>query len=496
MGLPEVVSAVKAGDGCLSVKSEAVLFGHRTNRMETGKWLVLAVGAFFLFGPFTAGMPVAGLERREHWVLAVILLTLAAWILHPVRLPRGVAGVLMTGLLLAGGLPYGDVFYGFTTSAVWIIIPAFLFGFVISRTGLGSYITVRMLKRFQKDIVGTAGALMVIGIVFSVLTPSTTVRIAIVMPIVLSVVKTLRLKSCSREAAFVTLAAYTAILIPGNGWQTGSLVGPFSLGLLPPLLQAELDWVSYSRALIFPWMLISVLLFGYLFLVFRPHQCSLPETGPELEAELQPISKEQKTTAVILSLCFLGYLTTPLHGLESAAITAFAVFLLFFSGILNAADLSAGVNWEMVLFFGTIMTVTRVFTETGISAVLTEHLSPLVALFSGNVTLFIYVALGAAFIVRFVDVAWGIPTIAVLFSFAPALYAAGIHPVVLCFLNGAIQYFTFVHYMSPFALMADNLLEHQGWGERHLILFGTGYLLSVAVSVIPTVWYWRLLGLL
>ncbi|MBS4022893.1 MAG: anion permease [Dethiobacter sp.] len=460
--------------------------------VEGVKWICLTLLAVLFIGIFSMLQPVSGLGRQGHWAVGCIAITLAAWIIHPERLPRGVAGVLMMGLLLAGNLSYGDVFYGFTTSAVWIIIPAFLFGYVIQHTGLGRRITVRMLNRCRGNIVSTAFALMLTGIIFSLLTPSTTVRVAIVMPIVLSIVRTLKLKVRSRESAFITLAAYTAILIPGNGWMTGSLIGPISMGLLPPALRTDLDWFGYSRALIFPWGIIAVLLFAYLFLVFRPWQFNWSVSYSEIE--LPPVSRQEVAAGIVLSLCFLGYLTTPLHGLESATITAISLFLLFATGTLNAGAISAGVNWEVVLFFGSILSVGRILESVGLTAILGEGLFPLVMRFAGNVTLFIYFMIAVTLVLRFVDAAWGLATIAVLFAFAPALNAAGIHPVVLCFLNGVIQYFTFLQYMSPFAIMSDNILEHEGWTERHLVIYGLGYLLCVALVIVPTVWYWRLLG--
>jgi di/tricarboxylate transporter len=248
--------------------------------------------------------PISLLDGQGHWVLSTILLTLAFWIVNPGRLPRGVAGVFMMGLLLAGKLSYGDVFYGFTTSAIWIIIPAFLFGYVIQHTGLGRRITIRMLNRFRGNIVSTAFALMGVGVIFSILTPSTTVRVAIVMPLVFSVIKSLKLTARSRESAFITLVAYTAILVPGNGWLTGSLVGPVNLGLLPASLTADLTWLNYSRALFFPWALITVLLLIFLFVVFRPYQFTRLAASEYVETDLPPVSREEISAAVVLSLCF------------------------------------------------------------------------------------------------------------------------------------------------------------------------------------------------
>jgi anion transporter len=467
----------------------------RQNR-EGLKWISLSLLAVLAFGPFYLLRPVAGLDSQAHWAIGCVAITLAAWIIHPVRLPRGIAGILMMGLLLAGNLSYGDVFYGFTTSSVWIIIPAFLFGYVIKETGLGKRITVKMLNRFRGNIVSTAFALMLTGIIFSMLTPSITVRVAVVMPIVLSVITALNLAPRSRESAFITLVAYTAILIPGNGWLTGSLVGPINMGLLSPALKSGLDWFGYTRALIFPWAVVTVLLLLYLFIVFRPWQFALPAAEDYRETGLPPVSQREAAAAVVLSLCFLGYLTTPLHGLESAAITAFSVFLLFITGVLNAGDVSTGVNWDVVLFFGSIMSIAKILETVGLTVILGESLYPFVMRFAGGVTLFVYFMLIATLALRFVDVVWGLPTIAMMFAFAPALSAAGIHPIILCFLSGVIQCFTILQYMSPFAILSGNILEHRGWTERHMVIYGLGYLLCVALAVLPAIWYWRLLGLL
>ncbi len=465
-------------------------------KKELSKWLVLAMVAVLAFGFVYHQRPVEVLTPSGHWALGCVIFALAAWMVFPARLPRGVAGMLMMGLLLVGGLPYQDVFAGFTSSAVWIIIPAFLFGHVIQETGLGVRLTALVLDRFQGNITRTALGLMLIGIVFSMLTPSITVRIAIIMPIVLGIIRALQLPGRSREAAFISLVAYTAILIPGNGWLTGSLVGPINMGLLPRELRLDLDWVGYTQALIIPWGIITIFLLIYLFLVFRPR---FPGTGSENtygKISPGPVSREEIYAGIILALCFLGYLTTPLHGLESVTITSLTVFLLFLFGTLSVKSISAGVNWDVVLFIGSIMSIPTVLENIGLISHLTEGLKPLVSGMAAQIYVFVFSMLLFVFLVRFVDVAWGLPTLTLLMAFAPSLNALGIHPVVLCFLSGVIQCFTVMHYMSPFAIISSNILENQGWSEGHLALYGAGFVISVSLGVLPAIWYWNLLGLL
>lgn len=236
---------------------------------ELLKWVFLAVFAAAAFGPFYILQPMAALDGQAHWALAVIFFTLACWIFYPRRLPRGVAGILMMGLLLLGNLPYEKVFAGFTSSAVWIIIPAFLFGYAIQATGLGRRITVLVLRRCGGSVVHVSLALVLIGIVFSLLTPSITVRMALIMPLVYNIITMLGLRKQSQESAFLALVAFTAIMVPGNGWLTGSLAGPINMGLLSAELREGLDWFTYSRALVVPWLVITALILVYLFMIFR-----------------------------------------------------------------------------------------------------------------------------------------------------------------------------------------------------------------------------------
>ncbi len=461
---------------------------------ELFKWIVLASVAAFAFGPFFLLQPLHALNRTGHWAVGCVMLALAAWMIYPARLPRGVAGLLMMGLLLIGELPYSDVFSGFTSSAVWIIIPAFLFGYVIRETGLGLRLTALILNHFKGNITRTAFGLMLIGIVFSMLTPSITVRVAIIMPIVLGIIKALKLPGRSREAAFVSLVAYTAILIPGNGWLTGSLVGPINIGLLPPELR--LDWFDYTRALIVPWGLITCFLLVYLFIVFRPRHVDTGQEDAYHDIEPGAISRVEVLGGVILALCFLGYLTTPLHGLDSVTITAVTLFLLFFSGTLSAKAISLGVNWDVVLFIGSIMSIPTILENVGLIGFLIDELEPLISVTASQIYLFVFSMLLLIYLIRFLDVAWGLPSLALIMAFAPTLHDLGVHPVVLCFFGGVIQCFTILHYMSPFAIISSNILEYRGWSERHLVIYGLGFILAVSLGVLPSIWYWRFLGLL
>jgi di/tricarboxylate transporter len=58
-------------------------------------------------------------------------------------------------ILLAGGLlyklPLDVVTTGYTSSAVWVLVPALFFGFALMKTGLGKRIAYFVLKTFASS---------------------------------------------------------------------------------------------------------------------------------------------------------------------------------------------------------------------------------------------------------------------------------------------------------------------------------------------------------
>ena len=109
----------------------------------------------------------------------------------------------------------------------------------------------------------------IIGLLLSALTPSITVRIGIVMPIAISLVEACKLADKSKGAAFICFVAFATALLPGIGWQTGSLWGIFMMGFYPPEIRAIVTPGMWFQYMAFPWFLITVVFLGLLYCRFQ-----------------------------------------------------------------------------------------------------------------------------------------------------------------------------------------------------------------------------------
>ena len=183
---------------------------------------------FLLLGLWVGiGQPFQpALDGRGHRILMLLVFTLGLWILKPLGIPFSISSAFFMASMLAIGLPASAVFSGFTGTAVWVLIPALFFGFVLARTGLGKRIALLGLKYAGLSYGGLLLIWVVIGVVLSILTPSITVRVVIIAPIALNFVNICGLPEGSKGRSLILLSAWAMALIPGTAWLSGSLGEP------------------------------------------------------------------------------------------------------------------------------------------------------------------------------------------------------------------------------------------------------------------------------
>ena len=439
------------------------------------------------------------LDQTGHLSLMMLILTVGLWILKPFGLSFGASsGLLMAGLL-AIGVPGSAVFSGFSGGAVWTLIPALFFGFVLAKTGLGRRIAYYGMKVFPITYPGLVLMWTVIGVVLSLLTPSITVRMVLVTPIALQCVDILGLPKGSKGRSLILLMAWGMAMIPSVGWQTGSLAGPIISGFYAsnPALGA-IDFATWAQVSLLPVAVVTVLSLVGGYLLFRPKDKLVVDKSAFEEAyqKLGPMSRDEKISAVILFLSFLMFTTSRLHGIPDAATVLFAWFILNITNIIEPKEISSGISWDLVIFIGTAMSFSAIMRETGISDLLSSFLVGALAPVGHNPWLFVYAVVVAFFLWRFVDIATFIPTFAIIAAIAPAVSQQyGIDPMVWVPLLALAQNAFFLSFTNMFALIAEANLGDRGWKPAEFSKFGVVYFVAVLLAMLVAVPYWQYLGL-
>jgi Di- and tricarboxylate transporters len=235
------------------------------------------------------------------------------------------------------------------------------------------------------------------------------------------------------------------------------------------------------------------------FYVFKPEPLEM-ETSEDFITEYNNLgswNRAEILSLVILSVTFILFLTEKLHHINNVTVCLFSFFLLFVANVLEPDDVQKGVSWNLIIFFGCILAFPAIFgnPDIGISSWLKQAVTPALLGFKGHALLFMIVSMIVMFAWRFLDIAWMIPTMALIVSMLPVIQKElGIHPLVMSSLMILAGNFTFITYMQPFSMMGAALAKERSWTPDQLMRYGMVYLGSSLLTLLISLAYWKITG--
>ena len=467
----------------------------KTKAPYFGSALIVAAALFIMMGkPFSAN-----LSAPAHLMLGGILITLSIWIFKPFSLSYSVGGIFLAFFSLILGLRPAVVFSGFTQPAVWTLVPALFFGYTLQKTGLGKRIAMAIIRLFKPSYISLVFAWVVIGVILSALTPSITVRVAIVIPIAVQCCELYKLEKGGKGSSLILLTAFAMALLPGSGWQSGALWGPIISGMINavPQTQGLVTFDSWFAVLFVPMVITTALVIAGSLFVFKPKEALSQEAGEAIRnTPVEKMSRQEVLAALILVAVFIMFITSRFHGISDAALCLAAVFAFFLFGVLEAKDFNTGVNWDLIVFFAIALGLGSIFSETGISQWFAGIVVPALAPIASNPWIFTFSIMIFMFLWRFFDVASFIPTIAILVSILPAIQEAyGISPLVWVAIFVMPANCFFMAYQNMWAMMSLSIAGERAWTGRHLGVYGILYFAACMLSLLVAIPMWMRAGL-
>ena len=468
---------------------------YRVNPSYIGSGLLVLIAVIIMAAkPFSAS-----LNDSAQLMLGGIVIALSIWIFKPFSLSYSAGGLFLACFGLAIGLKPAVMFSGFTQSAIWTLVPALFFGFTLQKTGLGKRIALAIIKLFKPSYLALVFAWVLIGVSLSLLTPSTTVRIAIMMPIAVQCCELYRLPNGSKGNSLILLTALGMAILPGSGWMTGVLWGPIISGMINavPETQGLVTFNNWFSTMFVPVTITTVLLLaGSLFLLKPEEELSKDAIDATKEQAVTKISRHEIIAGLILVSVFIMFLTNRLHGLPDAAVCLGAVFVLFLSGVLEAKDFNTGVNWDLIVFIAIALSFSAIFNATGIVQWLAGIVVPALAPIAGNPFLFMFCVMAFVFMWRFFDVALFIPTIAILVPILPSIQEAyAISPLVWLFIFVMAGNSFVMAYQNMWAMMSRSIAGDRAFTNKHLGIYGLIYFAACFIALIVSTPMWINAGL-
>ncbi len=352
--------------------------------------LVVAIAALIaiLALPSAAGLPRAG-----HVMLAILAFAVIVWMTEALdyAVSAVVIGALMIfGLAFApdvakpGGPAMGSVaalnlaLSGFASSAVALVAAACFIAAAMTATGLDRRIALLVLSRVEARTNQIVIGAMVVGILLSFVVPSTTARVACLMPIMMGFILAFKVDKRSRFAALLVITAAQTASVWNIGIKTAAAQNMVAVGFVEKQFGSTITWTEWFVAGAPFSALLTIALYFIMTRMLKPEMEEIAGGRAAIREQLDALGAmtlaEWKLLVVVLVL--LGFWSTEkvLHDFDtsSTTIAAIALMLLPRLGVMDWKASQKGFPWGTVVLFAVGISVGTALLRTNAAAWLAQ----------------------------------------------------------------------------------------------------------------------------
>lgn len=331
--------------------------------------LLLAIGVLVgvLLLPTPESLPVAGhrmiailcsaviiwmTEAVDYAVSAIVIAALMALLLGFSPNPANPKALMGTSAALT--LAFG----GFANTALVLVASALFLAAAMTATGLDRRIALSILARTGTTTRQVVIGVILVGFVIAFLVPSTTARVACLVPITLGIIAAF---GVNRKGAFASMLMITTVQtasIWNVGIKTAAAQNMVAIGFIEKAFGRTITWLEWLIAAAPFGVLMSVALYFIMTRMMPPEVQSVAggkEAVRKALADLGPMkASEKKLLAISLTLLAFWATEGVLHRLDTSTTTIIAVALMFMPGIgiMTWKDAQPRIPWGTVILFG------------------------------------------------------------------------------------------------------------------------------------------------
>lgn len=318
-----------------------------------------------------------------------------------------------------GAAPGTVIFSGFASSGFWLLFAGLIIGTAITATGLGMQVALRIFQHTGDSYRRAALLLAVSGLALGVLVPATIPRVIILIPIALSLARTMGFETGSRGHIGLSVTAAVSTNLPTFAFLTGNLPTIIHIGAFDTLYGLRTGYGAYFVAQ----APVNAVRFLALVLLMLPFAPARAERAPTLDAPA-PLTGVQKLLLALICVAIGFWVTDAWHGIPPAwvALSLAAVLMVPVFGMLDETAMKTKVDLSPAFFLAAVFAISAVAQHTGLSQEVAERLIPMLRLGEGGALRDLYAIAGISTLVAHLTTAPAAP--AVLAPLAEA-FAAG-----------------------------------------------------------------------
>ena len=331
--------------------------------------LLAAVAALVIIVllPTPAGLPVAG-----HRMLAILAFAVILWMTEAVD--YAVSAILIAALMafllgLAPNVANPKVllgtsgaltlaFSGFANTALVLVAAALFLAAAMTVTGLDKRIALTILARVGTKTNHVVIGTILVGFVIAFMVPSTTARVACLVPITLGIIAAYGVNKRGAFASMLMITTVQTASIWNVGIKTAAAQNMVAIGFIEKTFGKTITWLEWLIAAGPFGVLMCIALYFVMTRMMPPEVAEVPGGREGIRKSLAALGpmKASETKLLLLSVTLIAFWATEgiLHKFDTSTTTITAVALMFMPGfgILTWKDAQARIPWGTVILFG------------------------------------------------------------------------------------------------------------------------------------------------
>jgi anion transporter len=332
-----------------------------------GLMAALAALVAVVWMPAAPGLPAAG-----QVMLGILAFAVIVWMTEALdyAVSAVVIGALMIFLLAfapagtqAGGAGMGTgaalslALSGFSSSAVALVAAACFIAAAMTVTGLDRRIALVVLSKVDARTNHIVIGAMAVGFLLSFIVPSTTARVACLMPIMMGFILAFKVDKRSRFAALLVITAAQTASVWNIGIKTAAAQNMVAVGFVEKQFGTTITWTEWFIAGAPFSALLTVALYFIMTRMLKPEMREIAggraTIGEQLNAIGPMTRNEWKLMLVVLALLGCWSTEKVLHDFDttSTTIAAIALMLLPRIGVMDWKASQRGFPWGTVVLF-------------------------------------------------------------------------------------------------------------------------------------------------
>jgi sodium-dependent dicarboxylate transporter 2/3/5 len=360
--------------------------------MKHGNFLVILAAA--IAGVAVFALPLQGLTYAGHGALALLVFAILVWSSESLSLPVASLIILLIQPIL-GIVSFENSVKSFANPIIFLLLGGFIIAEGVTSSGLVNRFAYGLISRF-----GGSPRTILLIVIFATGLLSAWINNLVAFAMALPVLR--QIITLEGTGAVNGNSNFAKRLVLGASY--GSLAGGVAteIGTGPTLIAASYANLSFGKWMIFgiPLSIVLMLMIWRALILIFPVDAKQSESKGIQKAgsdELAPLARKEKVALAILLLVIALLATSPITGIDSYAVTLFGAALFFLAGIIDWRRAQKRVDWGVLVFFASALSVGNALLVTGAATwVINAMMNGTVSSVSPLITMVILMLIGAA----------------------------------------------------------------------------------------------------